>query len=297
MSGPPGTGILNRGPYNGTPNITGAPPRGIDGGLPSGKVQAGFRNDVIEPMANATATFPFFIAPVTYENTILENDILMIRTTGPDDNKSSMSNVSNQYGILARPLRLLKKTPVHLWQENGAGPQMRNLEDSIKEAKRWRCLGIVIAVGARSDRDRQVVNVAIRGRIGAPNVFMGVKKVRNFERDAAGALQPDYDMVTTRGDLFAVTIAVKPALDDQGNAIAVNGDDQYVLEPGTAAIQSTAEVPRNVNGVEATFYHILGTYIRQLSNANAGARTISDYLDGDKSILDRKSTFEIALRL
>ena len=285
MSGPPGTGILNRGPYNGTSNITGAPKRGIDGGLPSGKVQAGFRNDVIEPMANATATFPFFIAPVRYENTILENDILMVQSD--DGRKDTMSNVSSQYGIIARPLRLLSQTPDIFMQANGAGEQEYDGDDALANAKaaamRWKCLGIVVAVGARSDRDRQVVNVAIRGRLGVPNIFKNTKEVRAFP-----AANGNRDARTTRGDLFAVTISVVEKTDSAG---------VYVLRVGTAAIQSVGDVPRNDDGTVITYYHILGTYIRQLSNANAGTRTIADYLSGGNTILDRKATFEIALRL
>ena len=283
MSGPPGVGILSRSPYNGTPNITGAPPKGIDGNLPSGTVQSSYRNDVIEPMANAVATFPFFIAPVTYANNIVENDILMIRT---DREESGMSNVNSQYGILARPLRLLQLTPEHLADKNTLEPKLyTNKDEAIAEAKAWRCLGSVVAVGARSDRDRQVVNVAIRGRIAAPNIFKATKKVPNY--DGAGNL----DRITARGDQFAVTLSVVKQLDE--NDVSKG----YIIRVGTAALQSATDVPRNDDGTELTIYHMLGTYIRQISNATAGDRSIKDYLQGDKSIRDRKGTFELALRL
>lgn len=265
MSAPPGIGILNRGPYNGLPSVGGAPPRGVDGGLPSGKVSAGLRNDVIEPMANATATHPFFIAPMKTFNEILENDILMVQTSG-DGNDNKYTNLGSDYGVFGRPLRLLERTPDSFAEENN--PENEKVyaseREAIAAAKRWRCLGIVVAVGAGHDTDRQLVNVAIRGRIGAPNIF-------NTTTDRI-----------CRGDLLCVTITVK------------RNDDGYVLEAGTAAIKSTSDLP--VNGNSYTIYHVLGTYIRPIAKTNATANSIRSYLS-NQTILNRKASYEIALRL
>ena len=265
MSGPPGIGILNRGPYNGLPSVGGAPPRGVDGGLPSGKVSAGLRNDVIEPMANATATHPFFIAPMKTFNEIIENDILMVQTSGSgSDNK--YTNLGSDYGVFGRPLRLLENTPNSFAEENNPDNEKvyDELEDAIEAARKWRCLGIVVAVGAGHDTDRQLVNVAIRGRIGAPNIFN-----TTTER-------------VCRGDLLCVTISVK------------RNDDGYVLEAGTAAIKSTSDLPQT--DAEKVFYHVLGTYIRPIAKTNATANSIRSYLS-NQTILDRKASYEIALRL
>ena len=269
MSGPPGISILNRGPYNGLPSVGGAPSRGVDGGLPSGKVTAGFRNDVIEPMANATATHPFFIAPMKAFNEILENDILMVKTSG-DGKDNRYTNLGSDYGVFGRPLRLLEKTPNSFGEEANPAIQKKynSLEEAIAEAKKWRCLGIVVAVGAGHDSDRQLVNVAIRGRIGAPNIFN-----TTTER-------------VCRGDLLCVTITVKPTGNDD--------DLQYVLEAGTAAIKSTGDLPGSEDPY--VIYHVLGTNIRPIARTNATANSIRSYLD-NRTILDRKASYEIALRL
>ena len=266
MSGPPGIGILNRGPYNGLPSVGGAPPRGIDGGLPSGKVSAGYRNDVIEPMANATATHPFFIAPMKAHNEILENDILMVKTSG-DCNDNKYTNLGSDYGVFGRPLRLLEKTPNSFAEENDSELLLKysSLDEAIAAAKQWRCLGIVVAVGAGHDSDRQLVNVAIRGRIGAPNIFnTATQRV-------------------CRGDLLCVTISVKQT-----------DVDEYVLEAGTASIKSTSDLPNTDNPY--VIYHVLGTYIRPIAKTNATANSIRSYLRNE-TILDRKASYEIALRL
>jgi len=272
MSGPPGISILNRGPYNGLPSVGGAPSRGIDGGLPSGKVTAGFRNDVIEPMANATATHPFFIAPMKAFNEILENDILMVKTSG-DGKDNRYTNLGSDYGVFGRPLRLLEKTPNSFGEEQypAIKKKYNTVDDAIDEALKWRCLGIVVAVGAGHDSDRQLVNVAIRGRIGAPNIFN-----TTTER-------------VCRGDLLCVTITVKVV----GTS---SGSPEFVLEAGTAAIRSTSDLPEKPTDVVYVIYHVLGTNIRPIARTNATANSIRSYLD-NRTILDRKASYEIALRL
>jgi len=274
MSGPPGTSILNRGPYNGLPSVGGAPPRGIDGELPSGKVTAGFRNDVIEPMANATATHPFFIAPMQTNNTIYENDILMIKTSGES---SKFSNLGSDYGVYAKPLRLLNQDS-DFWDKTQAKTYDTEKEAS-DAAKTWRCVGIVVAVGAGHDNDRQLVNCAIRGRIGAPNIWERSTKVKDVSKPVS------------RGDLFCVTISVVKINSTPSNST------KYKLKVGTAAIKSVSDLPDKAQDVEKVIYYVLGTYIRQLSRTGATRNTIVNYLLGDKSILDRKATYEIALRL
>jgi hypothetical protein len=274
MSGPPGSGILNRSPYNGLPSVGGAPPRGIDGGLPSGTVTAGLRNDVIEPMANATATHPFFIAPMQQPNEILENDILMARTSGDNNDGTPYSNLGKDYGIYARPLRLLKQTN-DSWFQDGNTRVYGDIADAIAEAKRWRCLGIVVALGAGHDQDRQLVNIAIRGRIGVPNIF----------RSSTIVARGNNNTITnvTRGDLLAVVIRVKRA------------DGGFVLDADTIALQSASDLPiLEDSGLE--YYHVLGTYIRAIAKTNATSTTIRSYMNNN-AILDRKASYEIALRL
>lgn len=274
MSGPPGTGIISRGPYSGLPSVGGAPKRGLERDLPSGKAQGSFKNDMIEPMANATATHPFFIAPMQQSNIIYENDILMLQTSGKDGKESNnYSNLGSDYGVYARPLRLLSSTKGSFLDENGNEKEY-TLEAAKAEIMRWKCMGIVVSVGAGHDHDRQLVNVAIRGRIGAPNIFRSTTTVG------------DKQFPTARGDLLCVKIsAVKKE----------NGE--YELKVSTAVLKSPTDVPGLEEDEEFATFQVLGTYIRQLANPNASKTSIAGYLEGDKSILDRKATYELALRL
>ena len=281
MSGPPGVGILNRSPYMGTPNVTAGAANYKDGGLPSGTAKASFRNDQYEQMTNSTANHPFFVCPVSYPNEILENDILFVRTSGVGE---KYTNLSTDYGMMARPLRLLAQTPeFFIDKDTGFEKIYDSLEAAKEEARRWRCLGVVVAVGARSDNDRQVVNVAIRGRIGVPNIFRNTKKIRTFP-NGDNLLRP-----RLRGDLFAIKIAAEADNESTSN--------EFVLTVDTVALKSAVDVPRLEGLEQSVQYHVLGTYIRNLASANASDRSIRDYLNGDKSILDRKATFEVSLRL
>lgn len=266
MSGPPGVGILNRGPYNGLPTVGGAPPRGIDGGLPSGTVTAGYKTDMVEPMANATATHPVFIAPMRDNNEMLENDILMVRR---DDRTNSMSN----YGVYGRPLRLLqsdaKFDQVFQNDDDEGEDKLSAKQKALAEADRWKCLGIVVAVGAGSDNDRQIVNVAIRGRIAAPNIFRNKVRVK----DKSG--------VISRGDIFAVSIKV-----------VEEGDTKARLVASTEVLRTCTDLPPEKD----ITYHLLGTYIRPLGHTSATLGSIQAYLE-NRSILDRKGSYELAIRL
>ena len=301
MSGPPGSGIISRQPYNGEPawpRIGGAPKRGLETtSLPSGSLNAESSGQ-IELMANATATFPIFIKPFAGKNKILENDILCVRT---DDKESAAGAMT---GVYARPLRLLQ-TDENIYPDDGyfdTGPK------ALAEAKKWRILGVVISVGHKGDNDRQLVNVAVRGRSSLPCIFTPQSLTKDGKQRNMHS-----------GDELFVTLNViqqigKGTADDNDNK---TGEFKIVVD--LSAVRTVSDLPKlvvknalgNAGQIDATTGAItgdgretinrvwlnLGTYIRPLSRTTTSKLAVKNYLNGENTILDRRATFEVAYRL
>lgn len=314
MSGPPGSGILNRQPYNGEPawpNIGGAPKRGLETtSLPGGSLSAESITN-IELTANATATFPIFVSPFASDNEFLENDIVCVRY---DDGQNSISSAMN--GLYARPLRLLRTD----LESRGTDGYFFSKEDAKAEINRWRILGICISVGHKGPNDRQVINVAVRGRLGVPCIF--VPQSINQQGNPRNLYRGDEMFVV----LSASKVVGKGVSDeDQAAAAAASGMDgnpsAYKIDVGLCSLRTVSDIPANNvpgnllgnrnnvaidadgnkpldrNETEFRTWLTLGTYIRPLSAVTSSRSAVERYLDGGNTILDRRATFEVALRL
>lgn len=298
MSRPPGASILNRSPYNGEPawpSIGGAPKRGLETTvLPSGSLSAESSSQ-IEFMANATATFPLFISPFASDNEFLENDIVCARIDNQNDGVLADMN-----GIYARPLRLLRNDENINQYFDGGDAQ----EKAINEMKRWRIMGIVVSVGHGGPNDRQVINVSVRGRTGMPCIFTP----QSINKDGSSRN-------LHRGDEFFVVLSAVKVVgagiggDDRGK------DGQYKIDVSLCSLRSVSDVPANAvpanqlgnrnrtssssnsNEVDFRIWLSLGTYIRPTSAVTSSRNAVERYLNGGNTILDRRTTYEVAYRL
>ena len=307
MSGPPGFGILNRQPYNGEPawpNIGGAPKRGLETtSLPGGLLTAQSVTN-IELTANATATFPIFISPFASDNEFLENDVVCVRY---DDGQNSISSAMN--GLYARPLRLLRTDLA----SRGTDGYYASVDVAKAEINRWRILGICISVGHKGPNDRQVINVAVRGRLGAPCIF--TPQSINQQGNPRNLYRGD--------EMFVVLSASRVegnGVSDEDQAAAAAGNP-YKIDVGLCSLRTVSDIPANAvpgnqlgnrrnvaindagdkpddrNETEFRAWLTLGTYIRPLSAVTSSRNAVERYLDGGNTILDRRATFEVALRL
>ena len=304
MSGPPGSGIISRQPYNGEPawpRIGGAPKRGLEtASLPSGSLNAESSGQ-IELMANATATFPIFIKPFASGNKILENDILCVRT---DDKESAAGAMT---GVYARPLRLLQ-TDENIYPEADDG-YFDTGPNALAEAKKWRILGVVISVGHKGDNDRQLVNVAVRGRSSLPCIFTPQSltkdgKQRNMhsgdelfvtlnviQQIGKGTADDNDSMTTSKNFKIVVDLSAVRTVSDLPKLVVKNA----LGNAGT--VDASGAITGNGRQTVKRVWLNLGTYIRPLSRTTTSKLAVKNYLNGENTILDRRATFEVAYRL
>lgn len=265
MSGPPSAlSLLNRAPSSSLPafpNIGGAPPRGENGGLPSGTVSsASVNTHAVSLMANATANYAFFLPPMRNGNDVKPNDILLIFT---GKNTFTGGQRSEVFGRTLRNLtqtRMTNETPA---SDPGFYDGSRNNDRTFADrataaewCKKWRLAGVVAAVSAGSSTDRMLATTSIRGRVGVPRVFCNARPLQEF-------------FIVFRFD---------------SGSISVFTESKY---PG----ESFTDQRDVIHSIK------VGKYIRPIGNTSCSSTSVMNYIAGRGTVSDQQAVFEVAMRL